>query len=83
MSRSSELIDESIGKFIKKGEKLFGYTDSGEAIFSIGIKDKSKSEKVFDVKDAIIFDMDLMGDTLWLATIPNYSWEEMPIPERK
>ena len=76
-------IDESIGKFIKKGEKLFGYTDSGEAIFSIGIKDKSKSEKVFDVKDAIIFDMDLMGDTLWLATIPNYSWEEMPIPERK
>ena len=35
-------------KFIKKGEKLFGYTYRGEAIYSISTKDERKSEKLFD-----------------------------------
>ncbi|WP_210468299.1 hypothetical protein [Sporosarcina sp. 6E9] len=72
-------VDEMVGKFIKKGEKLFGYTYRGEAIYSISTKDDGKSEKVFDAVDTIVWDVDIMGDTLWIATIPNYSWEEMMI----
>ena len=72
-------VDELVGKFIKKGEKLFGYTYRGEAIYSISTKDERKSEKVFDAEDSIVWDVDIMGDTLWIATIPNYSWEEMKI----
>ena len=71
--------DEMIGKLIKKGEKLFGYTYRGEAIYSISTKDERKSEKVFDAGDSIVYDVDIMGDTLWIGTIPNYSWEEMTI----
>ena len=41
-------VDEVVGKFIKKGEKLFGYTYRGEAIYSISTKDERKSEKLFD-----------------------------------
>jgi hypothetical protein len=69
--------DEVVGKFIKKGEKLFGYTYKGEAIYSISTKDKRKSEKLFDALEFIVMDADIMGDTVWIATIPNYSWEEM------
>ncbi|SEM43716.1 hypothetical protein SAMN04487786_1795 [Paenisporosarcina quisquiliarum] len=71
--------DEVIGKLIKKGENLFGYSDRGEAIYSISTKDERKSEKMFDAGDSIVMDVDNMGDTLWIATIPNYSWEEMKI----
>ena len=28
-------------------------------------------------------DVDIMGDILWIATIPNYSWEEMAIQRRR
>ncbi|MEK4485821.1 hypothetical protein MHH81_09495 [Psychrobacillus sp. FSL H8-0484] len=76
-------VDEMIVKLIKKGEKLFGYTYRGEAIYSISTKDESKSEKVFDANDSIVWDVDIMGDTLWIATIPNYSWEEMKIQQRR
>lgn len=76
-------VDEIIGKLIKKGEKLFGYTHRGEAIYSINTKDESKSVKVFDARDSIVIDVDIMGDTFWAATIPNYSWEEMPIQQRR
>lgn len=72
-----------IGKLIKKGEKLFGYTYRGEAIYSISTKDESKSEKVFDASDSIVYDVDIMGDALWIATAPDYSWEEMTIPQRR
>jgi len=72
-------VDEMVVKLIKKGEKLFGYTYRGEAIYSISTKDERKSEKVFDAEDSIVWDVDIMGDTLWIATIPNYSWEEMSI----
>ncbi|WP_419962347.1 hypothetical protein [Psychrobacillus sp. BM2] len=75
--------DEMIGKLIKKGEKLFGYTYRGEAIYSISTKDESKSEKVFDASDSIVYDVDIMGDALWIATAPDYSWEEMTIPQRR
>ncbi len=76
-------IDEVVVKFIKKGEKLFGYTQRGEAIYSINTKDERKSEKVFDAGDSIVYDVDIMGDTLWIATSPDYSWEEMPIPQSR
>ena len=72
-------VDEMVGKLIKKGEKLFGYTYRGEAIYSIGTKDERKSGKLFDALEFIVMDVDIMGDTLWIATIPNYSWEEMKI----
>lgn len=75
-------VDEEVVKFIKKGKKLFGYTHRGEAIYSINTKDERKPEKVFDAVDFIVLDVDIMGDTLWIATIPNYSWEEMTIPQR-
>ena len=71
--------EEVVGKFIKKGEKLFGYTYKGEAIYSISTKDERKSEKLFDALESIVMDVDIMGDTLWIATIPDYSWEEMTI----
>ena len=32
-------------------------------------KDESKSGKVFDAGDSIVWDVDIMGDTLWIATI--------------
>jgi hypothetical protein len=75
-------VDEMVVKLIKKGEKLFGITHRGEAIYSINTKDEIKSEKVFDARDFIVWDVDIMGDTLWIATIPDYSWEEMTIQQR-
>ncbi|QFF99275.1 hypothetical protein PB01_10805 [Psychrobacillus glaciei] len=76
-------VDEIVVRLIKKGEKLFGITNRGEAIYSINTIDERKSEKVFDVGDSIVWDVDIMGDTLWIATIPNYSWEEMKIQQRR
>ncbi|WP_186673784.1 hypothetical protein [Sporosarcina sp. BP05] len=76
-------VDEVVVRLIKKGEKLFGITHRGEAIYSINTKDGSKSEKVFDAGDSIVWDVDIMGDTLWIATAPDYSWEEMPISQRR
>lgn len=76
-------VDKMMVKLIKKGEKLFGIKHRGEAIYSINVKDESKSEKVFDAGDFIVvYDVDIMGDTLWVATAPDYSWEDMPIPQR-
>ena len=43
---------------------------------------KMKMGKMFDARDSIVWDVDIMGDTLWIATIPNYSWEEMTIQQR-
>ncbi|MGE7694698.1 WD40/YVTN/BNR-like repeat-containing protein [Lysinibacillus sp. NPDC094177] len=76
-------VDEEVVKFVKKGEKLFGITHRGEAIYSINTNEESKSEKVFGAGDSIVWDVDIMGDTLWIATIPYYSWEEMTIPQRR
>ncbi|MGE7625392.1 WD40/YVTN/BNR-like repeat-containing protein [Viridibacillus sp. NPDC096237] len=76
-------VDEMVVKLIKKGENLFGYTHRGEAIYSINTKDERNSEKVFDAGDSIVWDVDIMGDTLWIATIPDYSWEEVTIPQRR
>lgn len=76
-------VDEEVFKFVKKGEKLFGTTHRGETIYSINTKDERKSEKVFDARNFIVWDVDIMGDTLWIATIPDYSWEEMTIPQRR
>jgi len=76
-------VDELVVKLIKKGEKLFGYTRRGEAIYSISTKDDIKSKKVFNARDFIVWDVDCMGDTLWIATIPDYSWEEMTIQQRR
>ncbi|SDN11648.1 hypothetical protein SAMN05518871_103336 [Psychrobacillus sp. OK028] len=72
-------VDEMVVKFIKKGEQLFGYTRRGEAIYTISTKDERKSEKVFDAGDTIVMDLDIKEDVLWIATIPNYSWEDMTI----
>lgn len=69
-------------KLIKKGEKLFGITHRGEAIYSINTKNERKPEKVFDARDFIVWDVDIMGYTLWIATIPDYSWEEMTIQQK-
>ena len=38
-------VDEEVGNFIKKGEKLFGFTHRGEAIYSINTKDERKPGK--------------------------------------
>ncbi|MFJ8064069.1 WD40/YVTN/BNR-like repeat-containing protein [Psychrobacillus sp. NPDC096426] len=76
-------VDEMVVSFIKKGEKLFGYTHRGEDIYSISTGDESKSEKVFEANDSIVMDVDMMGDTLWVATAPNYSWEEIKTPQKR
>ena len=77
-------VDETIVALVKKREKLFGIQHRGVAIYAINEQGESKSEKVFDAEDSIvIYDMDSMGDTLWIATAPDYSWEEMPIPQRR
>ena len=76
-------VDEVVVKFIKKGKKLFGITHRAGSIYAINTKDERKPEKVFDAKDSIVWDMDIMGDTLWIATSPDYSWEDMPIPQRR
>ena len=52
-------------------------------IYSISTKDESKSGKVFDAGDSIVWDVDIIGDTLWIATIPSYSWEEMKTQQRR
>ncbi|WP_144512909.1 hypothetical protein [Bacillus sp. FJAT-22090] len=76
-------VDEVIFQFIKKGEKLFGYTHRGEAIYSIDTKDAREPKKVFDAVGFIVLDVDIMEHTLWIATIPDYSWEEMTIQQRR
>ncbi|WOV83785.1 hypothetical protein PGH26_13010 [Sporosarcina jeotgali] len=77
-------VDETIVALVKKREKLFGIQHRGVAIYAINEQGESKSEKVFDAEDSIvIYDMDSMGDTLWIATAPDYSWEEMPILQRR
>lgn len=73
-------VDEMIVRLFKKGEKLFGITHRGETIYSINTKDERKSEKVFNAEEIIVWDVDIKGDTLWIATVPDYSWEEMPMP---
>lgn len=75
-------VDETVVKLIKKGDKLFGLTHRGEAIYAINTKDERKPEKVLDARDIIVRDVDLMGDALWIATTPNYRWEEMTIQHR-
>lgn len=75
-------VDEELVKFVKKGEKLFGTTHRGETIYSINMKDERKSEKVFDARNFMVWDMDIIGDNLGIATI-DYSWEEMAIPQRR
>lgn len=72
-------VDEMIVELIKKGEKLFGITDRGKAIYSINTKEVRKPEKVFDARNLIVWDVDIMEDTLWIATVPDYLWEEMTI----
>jgi hypothetical protein len=76
-------VDETIVKFIKKRDKLFGISHRGAAIYSINTENEGKPEKVFDSGEFIVWDVDFMGDTLWIATIPDYSWEKMPIQERQ
>jgi hypothetical protein len=76
-------VGEMVVKLIKKSEKLYGITQRGEAIYSINMIDQGKSEKVFDAKDFIVWDVDSMGDTLWIATIPAYSWKKMTIQQRR
>lgn len=70
------LVQEGV---IKKGEKLFGY-GRGDTIYSIDTNDERKTKKVFDAVGRIVCDMDFMGDTSWIATVPDYSWEEMTVP---
>ncbi|MFJ5770089.1 WD40/YVTN/BNR-like repeat-containing protein [Psychrobacillus sp. NPDC093180] len=72
-------MDEVIFHFHKKGEKLFGYTYRGEVIYSIPTKVGSKPEKVLDAVEFVVSDVDSVGDTLWIATMPDYSWEDMTI----
>jgi len=38
---------------------------------------------VFDARKFIVWDMDSKGDTLWIATAPDYAWEEMTIQQRR
>ena len=66
-------VDEELTRLIKKGEKLFWITHRGTAIYSIS----GKPKKVYDAKDVIVWDVDSIKDTLWISTIPDYSWEEM------
>ncbi|PEL14477.1 hypothetical protein [Bacillus sp. AFS017336] len=71
--------DEQIFKLIKKGQKLFGITDRGAAIyeFDFGNETIEKIEKVYEAKDNIVLDIDVFQNILFIATIPNYVWEEM------
>jgi hypothetical protein len=55
-------VDETIVKFIKKGDKLFGITHRGAAIYSINTENEGKPEKVFDSGEFIVWDVDIMGD---------------------
>ncbi|HWL25789.1 MAG TPA: hypothetical protein VNR38_18910 [Ureibacillus sp.] len=75
-------VDDMVVKLIKKGDKLFGITHIG-AIYSISTKEEAKPKKVFDPRDLIVWDVDLKGDKLWIATIPDYSWEEMTSQPRR
>ncbi|GGA15485.1 hypothetical protein [Psychrobacillus lasiicapitis] len=75
-------MDEVIFHFNKKGEKLFGYTYRGEVIYSIPTKVERKPEKVSDAVEFVVSDVDSIGDILWIATVPDYSWKEMKIPQK-
>ncbi|WP_214484717.1 hypothetical protein [Bacillus sp. SM2101] len=72
-------VDERVVKLIKKGVKLFGITQRGEAIYSINTKVEKTPKKMSDARDFIFWDVDIMKGTLWIATIPDYSWEGMTI----
>ncbi|MEH7481537.1 hypothetical protein V7157_10770 [Neobacillus drentensis] len=72
-------VDEPIARLIKKGHNLFGITDRGAAIyeFDFGNEAIEKIEKVYEAKDIIVWDIDVFQNILFIATIPDYSWEEM------
>ncbi|WP_312469580.1 hypothetical protein [Neobacillus sp.] len=76
--KNDKLI-EPISRLIKKGQNLFGITDRGAAIykFDFGNETIERIEKVYEVKDNIVLDIDVFQNILLIATIPGYSWEEM------
>jgi hypothetical protein len=72
-------VDEPI-RLIKKGENLFGITDRSAAIYELDFENETndKIKKVYQAKDIIIvWDIDVFQNILLIATIPEYSWEEM------
>lgn len=64
---------------IKKGNNLFGISEDG-VVYLIKLGDDAnewKAEKLFEVKEGIIADLELTQDDLFIATIPDYHWESM------
>jgi len=73
-------VDEPIARLIKKGHNLFGITDRSAAIYELDFENETndKIKKVYQTKDIIIvWDIDIFQNILLIATIPDYSWEEM------
>ena len=73
-------VDEPIARLIKKGHNLFGITDRSAAIYELDFENETndKIKKVYQAKDIIIvWDIDVFQNNLLIATIPDYSWEEM------
>ena len=72
-------VDEPIARLIKKGHYLFGITERGAAIYKLDLGNETidKIEKVYEAKDIIVWDIDVFQNNLLIATIPDYSWEEM------
>ncbi|MBT2728420.1 hypothetical protein J7E63_15940 [Bacillus sp. ISL-75] len=72
-------VDEPIARLIKKGHNLFGITDRGSAIYRMDLGNETidKIDKVYEAKDIIVWDIDVFQNILLIATIPDYSWEEM------
>lgn len=72
-------IDEPIARLIKKGHNLFGITDRDAAIYKLDFGNETidKIEKVYEAKDIIVWDIDVFQNIILIATIPDYSWEEM------
>ncbi|MGE7921494.1 WD40/YVTN/BNR-like repeat-containing protein [Viridibacillus sp. NPDC093762] len=64
---------------IKKGNNLFGISEDG-VVYLIklgGYANEWKVERLFEVKEGIIADLELTQDDLFIATIPDYHWESM------
>lgn len=64
---------------IKKGDNLFGISED-RIIYLInlgGVANEWKAERLFEVKEGIITDVELTQNDLFIATVPDYYWETM------
>jgi hypothetical protein len=70
--------NEQIDRLIKKGNRLLGITNGGTIkLISLGGDFNVKLENLFESNDRLILDLEIADKKLFVATTPEYLWEEL------